>query len=74
MKKGKMDMEFVLYSTEARTCGRLGVLFPHWQEVPQEGALLRHVPPPSMEEEDGPVRLYRVFCNLQTRRSTGESA
>lgn len=64
---------FFLSSAEARICGRLGVLFPHWLEVPQEGALFRHIPPASMEKEDGPVRLYWV-CNLQTRRSTGESA
>lgn len=60
-------------SAEARTCGRLGVLFPHWLEVPQEGALLWHVPPPPMEKEDGPVWLYWVFRNLQTRRGTGEA-
>lgn len=34
------DIEFLVSSAEARTCGRLGVLFPHWLEVPQEGALL----------------------------------
>lgn len=34
------DIEFLVSSAEARTYGRLGILFPHWLEVPQEGALL----------------------------------
>lgn len=55
-KTGKVGMDyFFLSSVETRTCGRLGVLFPHWQKVPQEGTLHRRVPPPSMEKEDGPL-------------------
>lgn len=71
--KQKNDMAFLVSSAEARTCGRLGVLFPHWLEVPQEGALLWHVPPTPMEKEDGPVWFYWIFRNLQTRRGTGEA-
>lgn len=51
-----------IFSTETRTRGRLGVLVPDWLEVPQEGALLWHVPPPPLETKDGPIRPHGLLC------------
>lgn len=52
----------VFFSAETRTRRRLGVLVPDWLEVPQEGTLLRHLPPPPLEAKDGPIRPHGLLC------------
>lgn len=64
----------VFYHTlEARPRGGLGILFPDWLEVPQEGALLWYVPAPPLEKKDGPIRPPWFFRHLQAGRGIGES-
>ena len=60
-------------SIATRTGGRLGILFPDWLEIPQEGAVVRHVPPPLLEEKDGPVRPHRGLRHLPTGGGISES-
>lgn len=56
----------LVFSAETRPRGRVGILFPDWLEVPQEGALLRHLSSPPLEEKDGPFRLHWGLCYIQT--------
>ena len=61
----------LLFIKETDVWRRLGVLLSDWLEVPQEGAIIGHVPAAALAKEDGSLRPYGGVGHLQAGRGPG---